>query len=134
MRSVSARPGKAQRLTIAVLLGVSTMAVLAFFATLFQTPGLEGPVEIARIAVMVAVLGITALPLVWWDDVLGYVTASLAGAAAVVGISLYLVGAFGPTRVAPAAYLFAVLGGLLILSTVLAWRDRSTSPGRTAGT
>lgn len=131
---MSARPGKAQRLTIAVLLGVSTMAVLAFFATLFQTPGLEGPVEIARIAVMVAVLGITALPLVWWDDVLGYVTASLAGAAAVVGISLYLVGAFGPTRVAPAAYLFAVLGGLLILSTVLAWRDRSTSPGRTAGT
>lgn len=130
---MSAGPGRPQRLTIAVLLGVSTMGVLAFFATVFQTPGLEGPVEIARVAVIVAVLGVTALPLVWWNDALGYAVAAIAGAAAVVGIALYLAGAFGPTRVAPAAYLFALLGAVLVITTVVAWRDRATSPDRTAG-
>lgn len=132
---MATRPARAQRITIAVLLGMSTMAVLAFFATLFQTPGLEGPVEIARIAVVVAVLGVTALPLVWWDDTLGYAAAGIAGAVAIIGIALYLAGTFGPTRVAPAAYLFAVLGGLLVLTSVV-WpgeddrRDPTRSPFR----
>lgn len=121
---MSARPGRWRRLTIAILLGLSTMGVLAFFATLFQTPGLEGPVEIAPIAVVVTVVGVVALPLVWWDDPWGYGTAVVAGGAAVVGIALYLAGAFGPTRVAPAAYLFALLGAVLVFSTVVAWRNR----------
>lgn len=121
---MTAHPGRWKRLTVALLVGTSTMGVLAFIATLFQTPGLEGPVEIARIAVVVAVLGATALPLVWWDDALGYGAAALAGAAAVIGIALYLAGAFGPTRVAPAAYLFALLGGVLVVTTVVAWRER----------
>lgn len=122
---MSDRPGRWKRLTIAVLIGVSTMGVLAFFATLFQTPGLEGPVEIARIAVVVTVLGVTALPLVWWDDVLGYGAAAVAGGVAVLGIALYVTGAFGPPRVAPAAYLFAALGGVLVVTTVVAWRERT---------
>lgn len=101
------------------------MGVLAFLATLFQTPGLEGPVEIAPIAVVTVVFGVTAVPLVWWDDAVGYAAAVLSGAAAVVGIALYLAGAFGPTRIAPAAYLFALLGAVLVLTTVVAWRERS---------
>lgn len=133
MRAVSP-PGPWRRLTIAVLLGLATMGVLAFFATLFQTPGLEGPVEIGPIAVVVAVLGVTALPLVRWDDPIGYAAATLSGAAAVVGIALYLAGAFGPTRVAPAAYLFALLGAVLVVTAVVAWRERPTSPDQTAGT
>lgn len=123
-----------RRLTIAVLVGLATMGVLAFFATLFQTPGLEGPVEIGPIAVVVTVLGVTALPLVWWDDPIGYGAATISGAAAVVGIALYLAGVFGPTRVAPAAYLFALLGAVLVVTTVVAWRERAPSPDRTAGT
>lgn len=126
-------PGRWRRLTIAVLVGLATMGVLAFIATLFQTPGLEGPVEAGRIAVVVTVLGAMAVPLVWWDDPVGYAGATVSGAAAVFGIALYLAGVFGQTRVAPAAYLFAVLGALLVLSTVIAWRDRLTSPGGTAG-
>lgn len=126
--------GRWRRLTIAGLAGLTTMGVLAFIATLFQTPGLEGPVEMAPIAVVVSVLGVTALPLLWWNDVVGYGLTAIAGGVAVVGIALYLVGAFGPPRVAPAAYLFAALGGLLVLGTVIAWRERSTSPGRTDGT
>lgn len=125
-----AEPRRWQRLVVALLLGTATMGALAFIATLFQTPGLEGPVEIARVAVIVAVLGVTALPLVWWDDPLGYAVGAIAGGAAVVGVALYLAGAFGPTRVAPAAYLFALLGGLLVVSTVAAWRDRPTSRAR----
>lgn len=125
---MATRPARAQRFTIAVLLGLSAMGVLAFIATLFQTPGLEAPVEIARVAVVVAVLGVTALPLVWWDDPIGYAAATLSGAAAVVGIALYLAGAFGPTRVAPAAYLFALLGAVLVVTTVVAWRNRPVSP------
>lgn len=54
------RPDRRRRVAIAVLLGVSTMGVLAFIPTLFQTPGLEGPIEIGRIAVVVAVLGVVA--------------------------------------------------------------------------
>lgn len=119
---VAARPDRWHRLTIAVLLGVTSMGVLAFFATLFQTPGLEGPVQIAPIAVVTVVLGVIAVPLVWWNDAVGYAVAVLSGAAAVVGIALYLAGAFGPPRVAPAAYLFAVLGAVLVLTTVVAWR------------
>lgn len=125
---MATRPARAQRFTIAVLLGLSAMGVLAFIATLLQTPGLEAPVEIARVAVVVAVLGVTALPLVWWDDPIGYAAATLSGAAAVVGIALYLAGAFGPTRVAPAAYLFALLGAVLVVTTVVAWRNRAVSP------
>lgn len=106
--------------------------VLAFFATLFQTPGLEGPVQVAPIAVVVTVLGLTALPLVWWDDALGYLAATLAGGSAVFGIALYLAGAFGPTRVAPAAYLFALLGLLLVVTTVVAWRNRRSRADRPA--
>lgn len=113
-----------RRLTIAVLLGVASMGVLAFLATLFQTSGLQGPVQIAPIAVVTVVLGVTAVPLVWWDDPAGYVMAVLSGAAAVVGIALYLAGAFGPTRVAPAAYLFAALGAVLVLATIVSWRER----------
>lgn len=125
---MATRPARAQRFTIAVLLGLSAMGVLAFIATLLQTPGLEAPVEIARVAVVVAVFGVTALPLVWWDDPIGYAAATLSGAAAVVGIALYLAGAFGPTRVAPAAYLFALLGAVLVVTTVVAWRNRAVSP------
>jgi hypothetical protein len=109
------------------------MGVLAFIATLSQTPGLEGPVEIGPIAVVVTVLGVTALPLIWWDDVVGYAAAILAGCAAVVGIALYLTGAFGPTRVAPAAYLFALLGAVLVITTVVAWRHRAATTVRTTG-
>lgn len=127
-------PGTWRRLTIAVLVGLVTMGVLAFVATLFQTPGLEGPVEIGPIAAVVTVLGVTALPLVWWDDPIGYAAATISGAAAVVGIALYLAGAFGPTRVAPAAYLFALLGAVLVVTTVVAWRERPLSPDQTAGT
>lgn len=125
-------PGR-RRLTIAYLVGLATMGVLAFIVTLFQTPGLEGPIEIGRLAIVVTVLGVTAVPLVWWDDPVGYAGATISGAAAVFGIALYLDGVFGPTRVAPAAYLFAMLGALLVLRTVIAWRDRPASPGRTTG-
>lgn len=104
------------------------MGVLAFIATLFQTPGLEGPIEIAPIAVVVTVLGVVALPLVWWDDGLGYASAAIAGMAAVLGIALYLAGVFGPPRVAPAVYVFALLGVVLVLSTVGAWRERPLGP------
>jgi hypothetical protein len=121
------RPHRWRRLTVALLLGVVTMGVLAFLATLFRTPGLEGPVQIAPIAVVVAVLGVTAIPLVWWADPVGYAAAVVAGATAVGGIGLYVVGAFGPPRIAPAAYLFAVLGALLVLTTVLAWRGEPSS-------
>lgn len=126
------RPPRARRLTVAVLAGLVSMGFLAFLATLSQTPGLEGPVEIAPIAVLVTVLGVVALPLVRWDDVAGYAAAVLAGAGAVVGIALYVVGAFGPTRVAPAAYLFAALGAVLVLTSVTAWRNRATSPDQVA--
>ncbi|HKJ58135.1 MAG TPA: hypothetical protein VKA37_02825, partial [Halobacteriales archaeon] len=98
---------------------------MAFLATLFQTPGLEGPVQIAPIAVVVTVLSATALPLVRWDNPVGYAFAILAGITAVGGIALYLLGAFGPTRTAPAAYLFAILGAALVAASVAAWRERT---------
>lgn len=118
-------PRRSQRLTVALLAGTATMGALAFVATLFQTPGLEGPVELAPAFVVVTVVGVTALPLVWWGDSLGLGLSAVAGGVAVLAIALYLVGAFGPTRVAPAAYLFAVLGALLVVAAVVAWRDRS---------
>lgn len=131
MTAVSAAgPDRWQRYTLAVLLGLVTMGVLAFLATLAQTPGLEGPVQLAPIAVVVSVLGATALPLVHWDDPVGYAAAALAGAAAVVGIALYLAGAFGPTRVAPAAYVFALLGAVLVVVALVAWRGRPADGGR----
>lgn len=103
------------------------MATLAFFATWFQTPRFEGPVEIPPIAV-VAVLGVTALPLVRWGVPWGYGMAGMAGAAAVVGMALYFTGTFGLTRMAPATYLFVLLGSVLVVSTVIAWQHR---PGAT---
>lgn len=129
MTAVAAtRPGRWRRMTVALLAGTATMGTLAFFGTLFQTPGLEGPVQIAPIAVVSTVLAVTALPLVWWGDGLGYVGAALAGGAAVVGIALYLAGVFGPTRTAPAAYLFLGLGALLVVTALVAWRERA-APG-----
>lgn len=126
------RPPRPQRFTIAVLGGLVAMGVLAFLATLFQTPGLEGPVEIAPIAVVVTVLGVVALPLVQWDDAAGYAAAVLAGLVAMLGIALYLAGVFGPTRVAPAAYLFAGLGGLLVVVASLGWRRRAATSSKSA--
>lgn len=123
--AVTAGPPRWGRLTVALLLGTTTMATLAFFATLLQPPGLEGPVEIAPVTVVVAVLGVTALPLVRWGDAWGYGTAGVAGTAAVAGMALYFTGAFGPPRPAPAAYLFLLLGSALLVSTVVAWRNRS---------
>ena len=123
-------PGPWRQLTIALLVGSTVMGSMAFLATLFQTPGLEGPVQVAPIALVVTVLSATALPLVRWDNPAGYALAVLAGAAAVGGIALYLLGAFGPTRTAPAAYLFALLGAVLVVASVAAWRERS--PGRSA--
>lgn len=119
-----ARLERWRRLTVALLVGLITMGSLAFVATLFQTPGLEGPIQIAPIAVVVTVLGAIALPLVWWNDAIGFLAAAASGGAAVVGIALYLAGVFGPTRVAPAAYLFAGLGAVLVVTTVVAWRER----------
>ena len=121
-------PGPRRQVAVALLVGTVAMGSMAFLATLFQTPGLEGPVQIAPIAVVVTVLSVTALPLVGWDNRLGYALAVLAGIAAVGGIALYLAGAFGPTRTAPAAYLFALLGAALVVATVAAWRERP--PGR----
>lgn len=118
-------PGPWHQLAIAVLVGSVSMGSMAFLATLLQTPGLEGPVQIAPVAVVVTVLSATALPLVRWDNPAGYALAILAGIAAVGGIALYLLGAFGPTRTAPAAYLFALLGAVLVVATVAAWRERS---------
>lgn len=118
-------PDRPRRLAVALLLATATMGTFAFVATLFQTPGLEGPVEIAPVAVVVTVLAVAALPLVRWADPIGYAAATVAGAGAVVGIGLYLAGAFGPTRVAPAAYLFALLGALLVAVSVVAWRGVS---------
>lgn len=107
---------------IAVLVGSLTIGSMAFLATLAQTPGLEGPVEIAPISVVVTVLSAAALPLVWWDNRVGYVLSVLVGLVAIAGIVLYLTGTFGPTRTAPAAYLFALLGALLVVISVVAWR------------
>jgi hypothetical protein len=67
------------------------------------------------------------------ERALGYAVAAIAGVAAALGVALYLAGAFGPTRVAPAAYLFALLGAVLVITTVVAWRDRVASPDRAAG-
>ena len=120
----ASEPGGWRQVVIAVLFGAVTIGWMAFLATLFQTPGLEGPVEIAPIAVVVTVLSSTALPLVRWDDRLGYLAAVFAGLAAVGGIALYQTGTFGPTRTAPAAYLFALVGVALVVTSVLAWRDR----------
>ena len=117
-------PGAWCQLAIAFLVGSAAMGSMAFLATLFQTPGLEGPVQIAPIAVVVTVLSAMALPLVRWDNPVGYAFAVLAGVAAVGGIGLYVLGAFGPTRTAPAAYLFAVLGSAVVVATVAAWRER----------
>jgi O-antigen/teichoic acid export membrane protein len=128
-------PGWWRQLVIAVLFGAVTIGWMAFLATLFQTPGLEGPVEIAPIAVVVTVLSSTALPLVRWDNRLGYLAAVLAGFAAVGGITLYQTGTFGPTRSAPAAYLFALVGAALVITSVAAWRNRpSGRPGPSAST
>lgn len=123
--AVTTGPPQWKGLTVALLLGTTMMATLAFFATLLQPPGLEGPVEVVPVSVVVAVLGVTALPLVWWGDRWGYGTAGAAGTAAVAGMALYFTGAFGPPRPAPAAYLFLLLGSALVVSTVVAWRHRS---------
>lgn len=125
MNRGGAPPGPARRLTVATLTGLTVMGVLAFLATLAQTPGLEGPIALAPAFVVVVVLGATALPLVWWDDALGYAAATVAGAAAIVGIALYVAGTFGPPRTAPAAYLFALLGAILVGVTLAAWRERA---------
>lgn len=128
-------PGRRRQLVIAVLFGAVTIGWMAFLGTLFQTPGLEGPVEIAPISVVVTVLSSIGLPLVRWDNRLGYLAAVLAGFAAVGGIALYQIGAFGPTRTAPAAYLFALVGAALLITSVAAWRDRpSGRPGPSAPT
>lgn len=118
-----------QRL-VAILVGAVVIGAMAFLATLAQTPGLEGPIEIAPISVLVTVLSTMALPLVRSDDWVGYVAATLAGLGAVAGIALYLIGAFGPTRTAPAAYLFALLGATLVVVAAFAWRSRDAgAPG-----
>lgn len=122
---MASAPGRAQRITVSLLLGTATVGTFAFVATLFQTPGLEAPVEVARVAVITTMLAAVALPLVWWGDPLGYPAAVLSGAAAAVGTGLALVGAFGPTRLAPAAFAFVALGGLLVVSSVVAWRGTS---------
>lgn len=121
-------------MVLAVLAGSVAIGSMAFVATLFQTRGLEGPVEIAPIAVVVTVLSVVAYPLVRWDNGVGYVLALLAGGAALAGIALYLFGSFGPTRTAPAAYLFALVGLALQLSTVAAWRERSKNGTGTPST
>lgn len=131
-RRAASTPGPWRQLVIAVLSGAVAIGWMAFLGTLFQTPGLEGPVEIAPIAVVVTVLSSIALPLVWWDNRVGYLAAMLAGFAAVGGIALYQAGAFGPTRTAPAAYLFALVGAALVVATVAAWRGRTN--GRTTAT
>lgn len=130
MRRPATRPGRWRELALAALVGSVTIGAMAFVATLFQTPGLEGPVQIAPIAVVVTVVSATAYPLLRWDNPGGYVLASLAGLAAVGGIALYVSGTFGPTRPAPAAYLFALLGAALVIASVSAWRERS--PGQSA--
>lgn len=132
MSAAGSSPRRAHLLTVALLLGLTVMGVLAFIATLAQTPGLEGPVELAPAFVVVAVLGTSALPLVWWDDAIGYAAATIAGGTAVGAIALYVVGSFGPPRTAPAAYLFALLGAILVALALVAWRTRpagtATSP------
>lgn len=120
--------GRWRQLALAVLVGSVSIGWMAFVATLFQTPGLEGPIQIAPIAVIVTVLSAMAYPLVRWDNPVGYAVAALAGLVAVAGIALYLTGAFGPTRTAPAAYLFALLGAVLVAVSTAAWREGS--PGR----
>jgi len=117
-------PGPRRQVAFALLVGSTVVGSMAFLATLFQTPGLQGPVQIAPIAVVVTVLSATALPLVRWDNPVGYAFAILAGITAVGGIGLYVLGAFGPTRTAPAAYRFAVLGAAVVVATVAAWRER----------
>lgn len=121
-------PGWWRQLAIAALVGAVAIGTMAFLGTLFQTPGLEAPVEIAPIAVLVTVLSATAFPLVRWDNPVGYAVAALAGVVAVVGIAVYLTGTFGPTRPAPAAVLFLLLGAALVLATVAAWRERAPGP------
>lgn len=121
--SVTAAPGRFGRLTVALLAGTATLGAFAFLATLFQTPGLEAPVEIAPVAVVTTVISVVALPLVRWGDPLGHAAAILAGAAAAVGVALYVAGAFGPPRVAPGAYLLLVLGLLLVSVSVVASRE-----------
>lgn len=129
---VASTPGPRRQVALAVLVGSVTIGAMAFVGTLFQTPGLEGPVQIAPIAVVVTVLSATAYPLVRWDNGAGYALAVLAGVAAVAGIALYMLGAFGPTRTAPAAYLFALVGAVLVVASVAAWRERSPEQRATA--
>jgi hypothetical protein len=129
---VSTAHNRAQRRTVSLLLGTATVATFAFVATLFQTPGLEAPVEVARVAVITTMLATVALPLVWLGDPLGYPVAVLSGAAAAVGTGLAIAGAFGPTRLAPAAFAFVALGVLLVVSSVVAWRDGAVSPRGTS--
>ena len=121
---VASTPCPRRQVALAVLVGSVTIGAMAFVATLAQTPGLQGPVQIAPISVVVTVLSATAYPLVRWDNGVGYALAVLAGVAAVAGIALYLLGAFGPTRTAPAAYLFALVGAALVVAAVAAWRER----------
>lgn len=132
--SHASTPGPWRQCAISVLVGTVAMGSMAFVATLFQTPGLEGPVQVAPIAVVVTVLSATALPLVRWDNPAGYLLAAIGGVAAVCGIALYLLGAFGPTRTAPAAYLFALVGAALVVATVAAWRERPSDRTTTAAT
>lgn len=113
-----------RQLSIANSVGLITIGTFAFIATLVQTPGLEGPVEIVPVAVVGVAFGAMALPLLWWDHPIGYAFSILAGAVAAGGMTAYHVGVFGPPRLAPAAWLFLALGFVLVGLSLAAWRER----------
>lgn len=123
-------PSPSRQVAIGTIAGVIALGTLAFSATLVQAPGLGAPIQIAQLSVIAITVGVVSLPLVWWDNRIGYALAVLDGSAVVLGVLLYVFGAFGPPRVAPGAYLFLVLGAILVVVTGLAWRGRSADrPG-----
>lgn len=114
-----------RQLTVALLSGVFTMSVLVYLVTLLQAPDVSPPVRMAPIFAFVATFASIAGPLVWWENTVGYASAALAGAIAILGIALYASGVFGPASAGPGPLLYAFFGALLVVVSVVASRRRT---------
>lgn len=114
-------------MALALLVGTIAFSVLAFHVVAAGNATLGPPSGMAPVFVFLTVLGVTAYPLLLWDNALGYAVAVLAGALAIGGAGLYLAGSFGPAAVGPGPLALAALGSLVVIATVGAWRKRTPS-------
>lgn len=121
-----------RQVALALLGGAIAFNVLAFHVVAVGNPELGPPSGMAPVFVFVTVFGVTAYPLLSWDNTVGYAVAVLVGALAIAGAGLYLAGSFGPAAIGPGPLVLVALGSLVVIATVGAWRKRtptgSTSP------